>query len=185
MSAPKYEFGGKCFPAAGAVSQDEKTWSIVAHVSPIITGFVGLPFLGPLIVWLVKKEESDFIRLNALHALAWSLLVFVAIILYVIVSIILTCIGIGVLMMALGPILSLAILAYLILGAVNASNGYVYAYPLSGEFVKEKPAGPGEGGEAGGGAEAGGDPGKQPGFPHAEDDQPRGPEPPSEPPRQS
>jgi uncharacterized Tic20 family protein len=52
------------------VSDDEQTWRILAHAA----AFVGLvvPFgnvLGPLVVWLVKKDESRFVDENGKQSL--------------------------------------------------------------------------------------------------------------------
>ena len=41
--------------APTAASQDEKTLAIVMHVF----GLIGLPILGPLIVWIMKKDQSS------------------------------------------------------------------------------------------------------------------------------
>jgi uncharacterized Tic20 family protein len=38
---------------------DEKTWATMAHASALIAMAVGgLMALGPLVVWLIKKNES-------------------------------------------------------------------------------------------------------------------------------
>ncbi len=183
MNAPKHEYGGRCLPPSQEPNQEEKNWGIVAHLSPLAGSLVcGLTFLGPLVVWLVKKDQSEFVRLNALHALGFNIALFIPLL----IAIALTCVTGGILGLLLTPIMilvGLAALAYIIIGAVNASNGYVYAYPLVGDFMAEKAgtssAQPQQPGPAGGAEQ-----GQQPGFPHAEDDQPRGSEPPSEPPRQ-
>lgn len=136
-STPKYEFGGICMVPATAPTQEEKTWALIAHLSPIVGVMVGLPFLGPLIVWLIKKEESEFVKMNALHSLAFNLIFFGAMIVLVILTILLMCIGIGVLLIPVLMILSLAALGYWVVGAINASNGYIYSYPVSGGFVNK------------------------------------------------
>ena len=47
------------------LSKDEKTWAMLCHLSAV-AGFV-IPFgsiLGPLVVWLIKKDEMPFVDLH-------------------------------------------------------------------------------------------------------------------------
>ncbi len=134
MGAPRYEFGGKCHPAREALSQDEKTWGVFAHLSGILA-----LILGPLIVWLIKKDESDFVRLSALHALAWNVTFFVSYLAFTITVVVLSLIypPFGWLALLLVPA-PFAALAYAIIGGMNANGGYVYEYPVAGQFVNRK-----------------------------------------------
>ncbi|QCX47213.1 DUF4870 domain-containing protein [Arcanobacterium haemolyticum] len=48
-----------------SVSEDDRTWAKIAHLSAIIAMFVSassLSFIGPLIVWALKKDSSQFVR---------------------------------------------------------------------------------------------------------------------------
>ena len=45
-------------PAEPAPTQDEKNLALIMHVLSL----VGFSLIGPLIVWLVKKDESAFIN---------------------------------------------------------------------------------------------------------------------------
>ena len=38
------------------LTPDDRTWGMLAHISPIVLGFIG-----PLIIWLVYKDKSPFI----------------------------------------------------------------------------------------------------------------------------
>lgn len=47
------------------ISPEERTWAILAHLSALVAGFfsVGcLSFLGPLLIWSLKKDTSPFVR---------------------------------------------------------------------------------------------------------------------------
>jgi uncharacterized Tic20 family protein len=51
-------------------TEDEKTWSILAHLSMFLNIFTG--FLGPvaaLIIWLVYKDRSSRVAFNALQSM--------------------------------------------------------------------------------------------------------------------
>jgi len=54
---------------------DDKTWAMLAHISPI----VGLGFIGPLIVWLIYKDKSPFVADQAKEALNFSLAVLITV----------------------------------------------------------------------------------------------------------
>ncbi|MFC5281371.1 DUF4870 domain-containing protein [Arcanobacterium canis] len=46
-------------------SSEERTWAIGAHLSALIAWLVSagwLAFIGPLVVWVVKKHDSEFVR---------------------------------------------------------------------------------------------------------------------------
>lgn len=50
-------------PAAATASDDEKLWAMFCHLSAF-AALVGVPFLnvvGPVIIWLIKKEEYPLV----------------------------------------------------------------------------------------------------------------------------
>ena len=55
-------------PFGGPVSQDDRSLAMLAHLLQIFTGF-----LGPLVLFLVKREQSKFVAYHALQALVWQL----------------------------------------------------------------------------------------------------------------
>ena len=130
------DFGGVSYPAEYAITQDEKTWGIIAHVSGIITGLFGLGFLGPLIVWLLKKDQSRFVGYNAFQALIFQAGLLITIVILMIAGFLLICIFIGFLFIALGALMGLAGMIYSILGAVRAGEGKYFEYPLTGAFAR-------------------------------------------------
>jgi uncharacterized Tic20 family protein len=107
------------------ISKDERTWGLFCHLSAF--AFFVIPFghiLGPLIIWLIKKDESKFIYENGKEALNFQ----ISITIYGLASILLIIILIGI------PILiGLFILDFIlvIIAAVKANDGIVYKYPLS------------------------------------------------------
>lgn len=103
-----------------AVSQDEKTLGIVMHVLCL----VGFPILGPLIVWLVKKDQSNYLDRQGRELLNFQL----SFLLYAFLSGLLCFVLIGIpLLFAVG----IATLVLTIVGVVNASEGKVYRFPLT------------------------------------------------------
>lgn len=118
------ETGGEYDP-----SSDEQTWGILTHAAGL-AGFA-VPFgniLGPLLVWLIKRDESRFVDENGKAALNFQLTWTVGII---VVSLTLL-IGIG---FVLVPIVILAWLVLVVVAMIRASDGQVYDYPLTIDLV--------------------------------------------------
>ena len=100
------------------------------HIA-ILAGSV-VPIAGlalPLFMWLSNKEESVLIDQHGKNIMNWIL----SSIVYAIVSCILMVVGVGFLMI-FG--LLLCNLIFVIMGAVKASNGEVFKYPIVIEFFK-------------------------------------------------
>jgi len=104
--------------AAGETTEDDRMWGLFAHLSPLVLGF-----LGPLIIWLIKKDESQFIATEAKEALNFQLAVMIAS-LICIPLIFAFCIGV-LLMIVVG----IGSLVYAILAGMEAHKGNHYAYP--------------------------------------------------------
>ena len=117
--------------------QDSRYWAIGAHLSALAGGFLGgLPaFLGPLVVWLIRKDVDPYSAAHGRNALNFNLSVLV----YAAALIVLTVIsfGLGVLLtLPAGIALAVGWLVFSIVGMVKAANDQVYRYPLTIPFVR-------------------------------------------------
>jgi uncharacterized Tic20 family protein len=107
---------------------DERHWATAAHLSGFVAAYVALGFLGPLVVLLAAGDRSPFIRRHATEALNFNLCV----LLYVLVSAVLVLVLIGIpMLVAIG----LLYLVTTIQGALAASRGEEYRYPLTIRFI--------------------------------------------------
>ncbi|MEO7935078.1 MAG: DUF4870 domain-containing protein [Dokdonella sp.] len=116
---------------------DERTWALLAHLSAfsafIVTGVGGV--LGPLIIWLVKRDTLPFAADQAKEALNFNITVLISAAALVLFSII--TVGIGLLItVPLGFALFFYWLIFTIIAAVNANNGVRYRYPLTLRLVQ-------------------------------------------------
>lgn len=114
----------------GLPTPDERTWGMVAHLAAL-AGFV-LPFgniLGPLVVWLVKRDHSVFIAAEAKEALNFNISIAIG----GVVCFMLFLLSIGVLFAAL---LVLFWLVMIIIAALKANEGIAYRYPFTLRLVK-------------------------------------------------
>jgi len=123
-------------PPAVAGDASARQWAMFAHLSALLAAFLGgLTFLGPLIIYLVKKDEHPFIADQAREALNFNLSVLIYSIALGIVSFILTLILIGLLLFLLFIPLAIAWVVLTIMAAVKANNGEAYRYPLTIRMV--------------------------------------------------
>ena len=102
-------------------TSDERTLAVLSHVLAIPTGFIA-----PLIIYLIKKDESPFVTAHARESLNFQLTSIIAFIV-----LFLTIIGI-LLLWALGII----VLVLVIVATVKASENKLYRYPFTIRFIK-------------------------------------------------
>lgn len=108
----------------GTVTSDERTLAILAHILTLVAGFIP-----PLVIWLVKKEESAFVAENAKESLNFQITLFIA----VMICFVLTFVLIGLLLL---PIVGIGALVMVIIATVRASENKVYRYPLTLRLIK-------------------------------------------------
>lgn len=119
-------------PRPGGLPSEVRTWAMAAHLSAFvgfIAGVLVLSFVGPLVVWLVKREEHPFIESHAREALNFNL----SVLLYGVVCLLLVVVLVGFLLLLA---LFVAWVALSIQGAVRASQGEPHRYPLTIRFVR-------------------------------------------------
>jgi uncharacterized Tic20 family protein len=118
-------------PTTG-VTAEEKTWAMLSHISGF-AGYLGVvPFasiIGPLIVWLLKKDTSAFVDEHGKESLNFQITMSIA---YAII-IALCFVFIGFLLL---PLWGLWLVVLVVVAAIKASNGEHFRYPLTIRFVK-------------------------------------------------
>lgn len=103
---------------------DEKTWSILVHLSGIL-----FPLLGALIGYLVLRDRGPFVRAHTATALNFQITFAIALVVGYVTSVIL----IGVLILIAAYILNIV---FPILAAVAVNRGQWYRYPVAFTFVR-------------------------------------------------
>jgi uncharacterized Tic20 family protein len=121
------------------VSGDQQTWRVLAHASAFIQ-LVGIPSLvGPLVVWLVKRDDP-VVEPHARAALNFQLSILIYFVVGGLVAVIalVTIVGIllSVLIVLLLVLLFFLELVFALLGTLAASRGELYKYPVSLELIK-------------------------------------------------
>ncbi len=124
MSIPTPESSIPPYNAPG-ISQDDKTMAMLSYILGVFTGFVG-----PLVLWLIKKDQSKFVAYHALQAL----LLHAAVTIGYILSSVLVVFLIG---FITGPAFWILGLVFSILAGMAANNGDWYEIPIIGKIARQ------------------------------------------------
>ncbi len=124
-------------PVDGGMNvQDERTWSMLAHLSVLINLVTGIG--GPiaaLVIWLVYKDRSQRVAFHALQSLwyqvAWAVILLVGWTLTFILMIVL----IGFLLVPVMALVSLVPFVHQSYAAYKVSQGIDYRYPIIADMV--------------------------------------------------
>lgn len=111
-------------PQPATTTSEERTLAMLAHLLTFVGGFIA-----PLIIWLVKKDESAFVSENAKESLNFQITVF----LVVIACLLLTLVIIGAFLL---PVVGIAAFIMVIIATIRSSEGKIYRYPINWRIVK-------------------------------------------------
>jgi uncharacterized Tic20 family protein len=102
-------------------TQDERTLAILSHILTLVA-----PILAPLIIYLIKKDDSKYVAAHAKESLNYQITVFIICFVLVI-----TIIGIF-----LVWLVAIASLVLVIIATIRASENKLYRYPVNFRFIK-------------------------------------------------
>jgi uncharacterized protein len=131
-------------PHPSGLSGELRGWGIGAHLAGLGAGLATAAifgWVGPLIVYLVKRDEHPFTDHHAKEALNFQLTVLIAILASAVLVVPAAIIGVltlGIGLLVFGAIALAAVVAWFvlpILAAIKASNGEGYRYPLTIRFI--------------------------------------------------
>jgi len=117
-------------------TQDERTWSMIAHLTvllDIITG-IGGP-IAALVIWLVYKDKSQRVAFHALQSLWYQVAWIVILSVGWIITVILSLIFIGLLLIPVMLILTLVPIIHQCYAAYKVNQGVDYRYPVIADMV--------------------------------------------------
>lgn len=112
-----------------SVAPEEKTLGLVAYILAIFTSWIG-----PLILWLVKKDQSKFVAYHCLQALLLMGAVFIV---EAISNIVFTALHLLPVAWLVVAVLGLGSLALNIMAAIAASKGDWYEMPVVGAYARK------------------------------------------------
>lgn len=125
--------------APAQLTGEQRTWAIVSHASAFVQ-LLGIPsVVGPLVVWLIKRDDT-LVEPHARSALNFQLSLLIYFIAGGIVAVIaaITIVGIvlSVLIVIWLFVLFILELIFALLATLAASRGELYDYPMSLDLIK-------------------------------------------------
>lgn len=116
--------------AVSNFAANENSWSMLMHLSQFLNFIIPLSgLIVPIVLWQVKKNESEFIDRNGKIITNWL----ISAMIYSVICLVMIFFLIGIPMLAALGIISIV---FPILGAIKANNGEAWSYPLSIKFFK-------------------------------------------------
>lgn len=107
---------------------EERNWAMAAHVGSILTAWLALGLFAPLLVLLLRGQDSPYVRRHAVELLNFQLNALV----YSIVFALLLFVLIGFVLL---PLYGIFYLVCVVLATVRASSGQEFRYPLTVRIV--------------------------------------------------
>ena len=118
-------------PPASPANNDERNWAMFCHLAAL-AGYVGVPafgiVLGPLVVWLIKRNDLPLVDQEGKKALNFQITMLIG---YAIAAVLIFAV-VGVFLLAA---LAIANLVFIILASIKTSQGETYEYPYSIRFL--------------------------------------------------
>ena len=130
---------------SGTPNAEERQWAMFAHLSALLGGiltshlFGWACFLGPLVIWLLKKDTLPFVNDQGKEALNFNITAAIIGIGFLVLSVPLTIVTLGLWLIIAVPVAILLGIGWLVLtiiAAIKANEGVTYRYPISLRLVK-------------------------------------------------
>jgi uncharacterized Tic20 family protein len=117
-------------PIAPALT-NVRTWTALCHASALLGVFIHFPghIIPPLIIWLAKRHESPEIDAHGKEALNFQ----ISMLIYNAVALVFCLILIGFVFLAILWVLNAI---FVIIAAIQASDGKFYRYPMTIRFIQ-------------------------------------------------
>lgn len=107
---------------------EERNWAMAAHAGSLLSAWVAMGFVCPLVVMLVKGKDSAYIRRQSVESLNFQ----ISLLIYLTVSFVLIIVLVGFVMLAAVGVFGLVAI---IVATVAASEGKDFRYPLTIRLV--------------------------------------------------
>ncbi len=112
-------------PFARPLSDSDRHIGVAMHLTPLLAFLFGPAILAPLVLWLVRKDDSSFVDDHGREMIN-------AIISFVIYHIVAFITVIGIIAL---PVLYIIGVVSLVRGAVAAGRGDLFRYPMTMRFL--------------------------------------------------
>ena len=133
-------------------SKEEKIMALLSHLSIFIPN-VGI--LAPIIIWVINKEKSNFVRFNALQAIFFQLIFLIIMMLFIFIGVILMLVSIPWFDLSSnappGPLFFLSMVfmfmyfplwiifgIYAVVASIKSFKGSIFKYAIVGRIIERK-----------------------------------------------
>ena len=118
-------------PATSISSSDVRIWNILCHASALLGVFLHFPghLLGPLIVWLAKRDDSPEIDAHGKESLNFQ----ISMLIYNGIAVVFCLVLVGFAFLAVLWVLNAV---FVIVASIQARDGKFYRYPMTIRFVQ-------------------------------------------------
>jgi uncharacterized Tic20 family protein len=118
-------------PATVSAVANVRTWCAFCHASALLGVIFHFPghLLGPLIIWLAKRDDAVEIDAHGKEALNFQ----ISMLIYNIVAAVFCIVLVGFAFLAILWVLNAI---FVIIAAINASDGKFYRYPMTIRFIQ-------------------------------------------------
>ena len=112
-------------------STNVRTWNILCHASALLGVFLHFPghLLGPLIVWLAKRDDSPEIDAHGKESLNFQ----ISMLIYNGIAVVFCLVLVGFAFLAVLWVLNTV---FVIVASIQASDGKFYRYPMTIRFIQ-------------------------------------------------
>ena len=128
-------------PSPGLPSAEERQWAMFAHLSALVGGLLTSAiggwgfFIGPLVIWLMKKDTMPFVADQAKESLNFNITVSAIFLVLLILTIV--TLGIGALLtVPVMLVVGIGALVLIVMASMKANEGVAYRYPFTIRLVK-------------------------------------------------
>ena len=141
MSVPPNEVPTAPSEPSTTPSAEERQWAMFAHLSAlagaILTGhmFGWGCFIGPLVIWLIKKDTMPFVNDQAREALNFNITLAIIGLILLVLTIGTFFIG-ALLTVPVAVVVWVGWLVFTIIAAIKANEGVAYRYPFTLRLIK-------------------------------------------------
>ena len=118
-------------PTTSVAASNVRIWNILCHASALLGVFLHFPghLLGPLIVWLAKRDDSPEIDAHGKESLNFQ----ISMLIYNGIAVVFCLVLVGFAFLAVLWVLNAV---FVIIAAIQASDGKFYRYPITIRFIQ-------------------------------------------------
>ncbi len=125
----------------GVPGQEERQWAMFAHLSALAGGLLTSAlggwgfFIGPLVIWLMKKDTMPFVADQAKEALNFNITISAIFVILLLLT--LFTLGLGALLtVPIMFVVGIGALVLIVMASIKANEGVAYRYPFAIRLIK-------------------------------------------------